>query len=259
MPRAQGHHGPCTWLWSSIHRTQNGKTSSHYSSYYVCLSGPPLFAKTAGKSIQFETTRFWNDQQVETTIAVLSTRIMNVSRPSAIHWTVGTRILFGTTLSHPGKFPITSREWFKLKADTLILFVVESQDNSPKTISPFTTERNGSRLLSVERAPFEADERAADHRAIVKANERAAEHRDIVKDQRTSSGTPRQRRRPTNEQRITAPSLTRKERLRTPIRRASPIKNHNSNSWHPANVWSRPPLFRTRLNRHQRQLKESSS
>ena len=38
-----------------------------------------------------------------------------------------------------------------------------------KTILPndFNTERNDSGLQSVEWAPFEADERAADHRAIV--------------------------------------------------------------------------------------------
>ena len=96
-------------------------------------------------------------------------------------------------------------------------------------MASFATERNDSGLLSVERAPFEADERAADHRAIVEADERAAEHRAIVEDRRTSSGTPRQRRRPTNKQRITAPPSTRKERLRTPIRRVSPIENLNSN------------------------------
>ena len=46
---------------------------------------PPLFAKTAGKSILFEPTRFRNDQRVETITAMLSTKIMNVIRPSAIH------------------------------------------------------------------------------------------------------------------------------------------------------------------------------
>ena len=59
---------------------------------------------------------------------------------------------------------------------------VDWQDKAIKTMSPLTTKRNDSGLLSVKRAPFEADERAADHRAIVEADERAAEHRAPFED-----------------------------------------------------------------------------
>ena len=47
-----------------------------------------------------------------------------------------------------------------------------------------------------------------------------------------------------NKQQITAPSSNREERLRTSIRRASPIKNLNSNFKITPMFASRPPLFR---------------
>ena len=98
----------------------------------------------------------------------------------------------------------------------------------PKRFHQFTTERNDSGLLSVERAPFEADGRAADHRAIVEADERAAdmpssktdeqaaEHRAIVDGRRTSSGSPRA----IVDSKGTTPDS---------IRRAYPIETLNTN------------------------------
>ena len=130
-------------------------------------------------------------------------------------------------------------------------------------MSPLTTERNDSGLLSVERAPFEANERAADHRAIVEANERAAEHRAIVEDRRTSSGTPRHRRRPTIKQWITAPPLTRKERLRTPVRRARTIRSQRASGGSPRHRRGRrassgTPRHRRRPTNEQRNTAPSS-
>ena len=69
--------------------------------------------------------------------------------------------------------------------------------SNSKTILPnnFNTKRNDSGLLSVECAPFKADERAADHRAV-------------IEDRRTTSALPHHRRRLTSKQYNTTPSRT---------------------------------------------------
>ena len=98
--------------------------------------------------------------------------------------TAGKSNLFGTATiceNCGSRIPIDSRTFF----DLCCRLARQLYQND------FNTERNASRLLSVERAPMEDDERAADHRAI-------------VEDQQASSGTPRHHQQPTSEQRNSA-------------------------------------------------------
>ena len=124
------------------------------------------------------------------------------------------------------------------------------------------TPRQRRRKTSEQRITVPSSRPTSEQRntaPLSKTDEQAGEHRAIVEARQTSSGTPRQRRRTTSKQRITAPSSTRAERFRTLIRRASPIENLNSSYNIPPMFASRPPLFAlwiTPLNRHQRRLKE---
>ena len=116
---------------------------------------------------------------------LISTRIMSVIRPPAVHWTAGTSILFETTLSHCGKFDYFTRV---IQVEIRRIGSICRQVARQFSQNDFTIHHRTERLLIPVRQAR------------------------TIRSRRASSGSPRHRRRPMSEQRNTAPSSKADER-----------------------------------------------